>query len=163
MKKLFAVLAAVLLAGMVLASCGGGETEPAQESLAPLERGSVTCVTASDAVYSSYLYVIDDEKALDELVGLYNSVTCAPLAEGEQAPDLLTGTLYMLDFYDAVTDGNYGDPIARLYLSPQGYVMLDDGENILENVRRLTSAFDEERLKALLTEYDSQKTPTFPG
>ena len=150
MKRLLAVLLMVLVT-VSLASCGG---EMCPEPLDPAEVGHVK---VSDAIYSNYLYVIEDESAVRELTELYNDLRYKP-ADDVSFVDLLDGTLYMIA-YQPVNSGTEEPPLASVWISPRGYVHFTDyeGEDDPDAgmiVYRLTSDFDEERLKALLKEYN---------
>ena len=134
-----------VLTALALSCCGHKN-----DTLKPSEIGSVV---ASDALYSSYLYQVSDPDAVAELAAIYNSVTYEPLKKGEEMPDdLLTDKLYMLTYY-RVGSGTDDDIAASLWISPRGYVFPDVGENRFENACRLTSSFDEQRLRMILTEY----------
>ena len=177
MKQIIAVLLAVVLLAGLLTACGKNSnsdsaaanaaaesTQSAENALRldPIDKAAVKTVAVLDSLYSSYIHNITDEDAVAELVELYNGLTYEPLSDGEEAPDVLTGTLYMLTYYREPLDGAiFGDPVAAVNISPQGYIMPDDGVNMFENVYRLTSSFDEERLREILTQYDAN--PSFDG
>ena len=149
MKRLLAVLLMVLVT-VSLASCGG---EMCPE---PLDAADVGCITVSDAVYSNYLYVIDDTQAIAELTELYNDLRYVQTDEENSL--VLDSTLYMIA-YQPVNSGIEEPPLASVWISPRGYVHFTDyeGEDDPDAgmiVYRLTSDFDEERLKALLQEYN---------
>ena len=142
MKRFLLSLLCLLTAVFSLSSCGdkGKKVEP-------VNADEITQVTALDSPYSSYLYVIEDKEAIAELCAIYNSLTYRGLNDGEEAPDdlLVNGKLYDLHFYDAENE----PAVAFCYISPRGYLLLDD----LDHPWLLTSPFDEDRLMKLLTEY----------
>ena len=125
----------------------------------PLDAADVASVTATDSVTSSFLYVIKDEQAIAELVGLYNDLRYTPC--GASLSDMLSddlggGALYMITYQSRSSDSD--TPPACVWLSPRGYVYFSgyeaqEGDDL--PVYRLTSAFDEERLKALLEQYNT--------
>lgn len=136
MKKVFSFLL-VLVVSCTLVSCTGKENRPAA-----LSADEVAQVTASTAIYSSYLYVIEDRAAVAELTELYNGLTYRELRPGEEAPDGLLSEMYILEYYDAK-----GEVITDCFISPEGYVRFRDS---FETVYVLTSDFDEENLMNIL-------------
>ena len=147
MKRIICVLLAVMMI-VSLTACGYEKPES-------LDASEVKFVSVSESLFSSYLYLIEDEEAVAELTKLYNSVRYKPLADGEELPSLLLGKLYMLSFYDKEpVDGVMPEAVAWIAISPDGYVMPYNSENSFDDAYKLTSVFDEERLKQILKEYD---------
>lgn len=137
MKKWICSILAVCLV-LILTSCGGATPEP-------LDADEVTAATVSTALYSSYLYVIEDRGAIRQLTELYNSLRYEALPDGE-APDILTDTLYTISFERADTDDT-----VSFSISPRGYLKFSDD---YEKTYRLLSRFDEEAFRQLIEEYD---------
>ncbi len=145
MKRALSIVLIVLLFAIALSACGG-----LNRKLPQLDPAQVTEVTATDSPYSSYLYVIDDQGAIAQLCAFYNAMTYRELSPGEEKPEnLLVGKLYSLHFHDAESEHT----LASCYISPDGYLLADD----FEHPYRLTSAFDEEQLRALLEKYNTFK------
>lgn len=140
-RSIYLALTFILLA-VSLTACG--EEQPQQVSVV-----DVKAVDVSTAVYSSYLYVITDESAVTELVDLYNGIRYQPLAEGEDPGILSDDPLYSLRFSASYDNGVMGETVAGCSISPKGFVMFRDGVTY-----RLTSDFDEERLKTLIGKYN---------
>lgn len=138
--RILSLFIALFLLAAVLCACG--------QRCEPLDASQVYKVTATDAIYSSYMYVIDDSVAIARLVDIYNGLTFERYENISDTYDLLMQKLYSINYYD--TEGTC---IAYCHISPDGYVFLDD----LENPYRLTSQFDEFDLKLLLEEYDINK------
>lgn len=151
MKRLSALLLAVILTACLLAACSFEQRPEA------LRARDVACVTASTAVFSSYLYVVEDDQAIAELVDLYNTLTYVP-TDDVAFSDLLGDTLYMITYQRrSIYSSTADSPLASVWISPQGYVHFTDYEAEEDPdadlpVYRLTNDFDEERLKALLEE-----------
>lgn len=151
MKKAKTILLTVISLLLVLAvftGCSDRKTIDAKD---------VKLVTAVPSVYSSYMYVIEDTGAIKELVDFYNGLKYEPLADGEEAPDLYDGALYAIYFVNDVENGSIHGYAADFWLSPKGYVCIED------KTYKLTSDFDEEWLKNLLTTYDVGSEPTYDG
>ena len=151
MKRIITIILAALLIAAVFAGCGE-EAQKTELHPARIDPGKITFINASDAIFSSYLYVIEDETAIWELVDLYNDLTFEELAEGEEAPDLLSGTLYSLTFYEGNGDED-PENYASVAISPQGYLLFplqDYG-----HAYRLLSDFDEAHVKKLLEDYNT--------
>ena len=85
-KRAFAVLIAAALIAVSLAACGGRSSG---QSLEKLDKDEIKLVTGLDSIHSSYMYMIEDEEGVAELVDLYNNVRYEPVPEGEEAPQLL--------------------------------------------------------------------------
>ena len=149
MKRVICLLLAVILVASALVSCGKGETDAA------IDGSAVKLVTATDSLFSSYLYVIEDAGAVAELVELYNGVSYEPEpADDSLKSELMMDTLYMLSYHaEAISDGEISDSAASLWISPKGYVLIDADDTM--EAHKLTSTFDPERLAELLKEYDS--------
>ena len=151
MKRIICILAAVLLVALTLASCGeaGGRLDP-------LDAGRIKLVTASESVYTSYIHMIEDEGAIAELVGLYNGLTYDTQPDADMAAELLTDTLYMISYHEE-QDVNNVIPIsvATLWISPKGYLLLEDEGDSTLKAYKLTSSFDEERVLDLITNCDT--------
>ena len=151
MKRIICILAAVLLVALTLASCGeaGGRLDP-------LDAGRITLVTASESIFSSYMYLIEDEGAISELVGLYNDLTYDTQPDAEIVAELMADTLYMISYHEeTAVDGVIPVSIATLWISPKGYLLLEDEGDSTLKAYKLTSSFDEERVLDLLTKYDT--------
>lgn len=143
LKRTVSAVFAALFLMLALSACG------ADRSVAPIDASEITEVTATDALYSSYLYVIEDQEAIAALCELYNSLTYRELADGEEAPDLMAGTLYTLCFHDTKKE----QTMAVCDISPAGYLLLGD----VEHPYRLTSNFDEAYLVQLLETYNTSQ------
>ena len=161
MKRIVTLILVIVLAAVSLASCGGKTAEVERPKL---DKNEIKLVTAMDAIFSSYLYVISDKEAIGELVELYNSVEYAPVPEGEEVPDLYMDKLYMLYFHDEEpVDGAIGDAVAELWISPKGYIIVDESrysDNDADDADslktyKLTSDFDEDSLAKLLKDFDA--------
>lgn len=156
MKRLIAVLLLLILMTS-FASCAE-EMRPE-----PLNAAGVRYVTASTAIYSNYLYVIEDTDAIAELVALYNGLRYVPTDEVSFA-DLLGGTLYRIS-YERDDPGNAERPtLACAWISPEGYVYFtdydhEDDPDAVMPVYRLTSDFDEAWLKEILETNDIMQEP----
>lgn len=152
MKRVLCIIFALLIASLALASCDNGGVR-----FDPLDSGKVKLVTASDAIYSSYMYMIEDEGALAELTELYNSMSYDAKPDGAAASaDLLADKLYFLSYhYEEAVDGVIPAAAATLWLSPKGYVLIEDEENSTMQAHKLTSSFDAEHLEDLLAKYDT--------
>jgi len=154
MKRMMTVLLVILVTAS-LVSCTG-ETSPG-----PLDAAEVGHITATTAIYANYMYVIEDDEAIGELVELYNALRYVPTDEVGFA-DLLNGTLYRISYEPVTPDDSEHPTLACVWLSPQGYVYFTDYEHEDDpdaemSVYRLTSAFDEERLNDILNTYDIMK------
>lgn len=148
MKRFWAISFLLFCLVTCLTACGGRGKQ-----LAPIDADDVAVVTATDALYSSYLYVIEDKDAIAELASVYNSIRYEPLSE-EEDPEIFMDTLYYLNFAKSYDRSTIGESIAGVGISPKGYVFLTDGQTY-----QLTFSFDEARLKALLEEYDITPDP----
>ena len=152
MKRLLAFLL-LLFIMLSLASCTG-ELRPE-----PIDAADVGHITATTAIYSNYMYVVEDDEAIAELVGLYNDLRYVPTDEVSFA-DLLGDTLYSITYQSRSPDSER--PLANVLISPRGYVHFTDYEaeddpDAELPVYRLTNAFDEERLNEILNTYDVMK------
>jgi hypothetical protein len=122
-----------------------------------LNPDEVKQITASESMYSSYLYVIEDKEGIDAIVELCNSLRFVPTDELSFS-DLLGDTLYSLIFSRDASSTEAEGTLAGIHISSQGYVYYMDYAQMYEEdlpVCRLMSQFDEERLKSLLKEYDA--------
>ena len=159
MKRIIAVLLAVVLLAALLTACGGNDGLHPE----PLDADEVGIVTASDAIYSDYLYVIEDDVAVAELVELYNGLRYEP-TDKVSFSDLLGGTLFQISYQTGVLKSSEYPILASVWISPDGYVYFSDVEGEEDSdaelpVYRLTSSFDEERLREILKKYDAN--PSF--
>lgn len=144
MKRTLSIVLIMLLFTITLSACDGNR------KLSPFDPSQVTEVTATDSPTSSYLYVINDRKAIAQLCEFYNSLTYRELKDGEEKPDnLLLGKLYSLHFNNAESEHT----LASCYVSPDGYLLADD----YKHPYKLTSSFNEEQLRALLEKYNAFK------
>ena len=140
LKRVVSAVFTALFLISALSACGS------ERSVTPIDASNITEVTVTDAIYSSYAYDIEDWEAIVELCDLYNSLTYRELRDGEEAPDLMTGTLYTLCFHDTEKE----QTMAVCDISPAGYLLLED----YEHPYRLTSDFDEAHFVHLLETYN---------
>ena len=146
MKRVICIVLAVLMAA-ALCSCG----QQNEGRLSQLDKGKVKMVSGMDSLYSSYFYIIEDEGAVAELTDLYNSVRFEPVPEEEQPKDILMDTIPLQYHYEPANNGIISDAVASLWISPRGYVLLENGDDMI--AYKLTSSFDADRVKAILDEY----------
>lgn len=122
-----------------------------------LNADEITQITATDSMYSSYLYVIEDKDGIEALIELCNGLRYVP-TDKVSFFDLMGDTLYTLTFFRNSSTKDSESRFAGVHISPQGYLYYMDFENMYNadlSVYHITSGFDEERLKSLLKSYDS--------
>ena len=136
MKRIIALLAAVVLAALTLTACG---KEYIPERLSTDVIGMVSATNSE----VDKLYVVEDKEAVKELVAIYNALSFTDL-EGGADPEMMSRKVYCLTFYNTK-----GEKQASCYLAPDGYIKMD---NSLNDTYRLVNGFDEEKLNKLLEE-----------
>ena len=142
MKKCISLIAAVIIVMLMLTACG----EPKTLSPEQISAEDITQVEATDALYSSYLYIVEDADAIAELVDMYNALTYTDDCD-KQPMDILGGVLYSLTFSGGA------DAVYNCYICPDGYLMI--GDDAFEKVYTLTGGFDEDKLRSILGEYNT--------